>query len=438
MYLFIYTIKKIDNKKLKRIHSNISYTKAVYITIHYLTKMGVNSLGKLLKGVLGKNSNAIVEKNLNSYNGQVVAIDASLQLYRFVLAIRNSNGGDDMQTINGKLTSHIFGIKCKAIQLLRNGILPIFVFDGIPPSIKRKTLQDRKKVKIKAQNKLQDGQYDSENEKIKLVKRTFFITEQHIKELQHMLDLMGLPYIQAVGEAESQCAALDMIPHVDVNGVVTEDWDALLFGCKKMLRNFSNKGKVSEVNLDAILEELELTHEQFIELCIILGTDYCSSIKGIGPVQAYNTYKKFGNINGFLKHIRDMKGRGTENMFSRCIIPKEFEEPVLFEGTLWKRWEVVKEYYLNAYVKDPFKIDLNWKQPNIVGFRHFMLVENEFNDSMISRDINILTQLYSGYIDLGYPCYINDHQYNYNCRYEQHNQRRYNKSNNRITVMSSG
>ena len=392
--------------------------------------MGVNSLGKLLKTVLGKDSKAIIERDLGSYSGQVVAIDASLQLYRFVLAIRNSNGGHDMRTISGKLTSHIFGIKCKAIQLLRNGILPIFVFDGVPPSIKQKTLQDRKKVKIKARNKLQDGQYETETEKIKLVKRTFFITEQHIKELQKMLDLMGLPYIQAVGEAESQCAALDMIPHVNVNGVVTEDWDALLFGCKKMLRNFSNKGKVSEVNLDAILEELELTHEQFIELCIILGTDYCSGIKGIGPVQAYNTYKKFGNMDGFLKHVRDMKGRGSDNMYSRCTIPKEFEEPVLFEGSIWKRWEVVKEYYLNAYVKDPFKIDLNWKKPDINGFKHFMSVENEFEDSMISKDTDTILQLYYGYIDYGYPYNSYNSYDSYYCGHEKYSKRRQNKSNN--------
>lgn len=399
--------------------------------------MGVNSLGKLLKAVLSKDSKAIIERNLDSYSGQVVAIDASLQLYRFVLAIRNSNGGHDMRTIAGKLTSHIFGIKCKAIQLLRNGILPVFVFDGVPPSIKRKTLQDRKKVKIKARTKLQDGQYETETEKIKLVKRTFFITEQHIKELQKMLDLMGLPYIQAVGEAESQCAALDMIPHVNVNGVVTEDWDALLFGCKKMLRNFTNKGKVSEVKLDSILEELELTHEQFIELCIILGTDYCSGIKGIGPVQAYNTYKKFGNMDDFLKHIRDMKGRGSDNAYSRCIIPKEFEESVLFEGSLWKRWAVVKEYYLNAYVKDPFTIDLNWKQPNILGFKNFMSTVNEFEDSMINKDINIIIQLYNGYTDYGYPANSANsaNSYNsYNCRHNKYSRRRQNKSNTVATI----
>lgn len=387
--------------------------------------MGVNSLGKLLKAVLKEDSEAIIEKNLSSYTGEIVAIDASLQLYRFVLAIRNSNGGLDMTTLNGKLTSHIFGIKCKAIQLLRNGIIPIFVFDGIPPSIKRKTLQDRKNIKIKAQEKLQDNNYEDEKEKIKLVKRTFFITEQHILELQKMLDLMGLPYIQAVGEAESQCAALNMIPNVNVNGVVTEDWDALLFGCKKMLRNFSNKGKVSEVNLDIILKELALTHEQFIELCIILGTDYCSGIKGIGPVQAYTLYKKYGNMDAFLKYIRDIKSRNSDNIYSRCIIPKEFDEPVLFENTIMKRWQVIKEYYLNAYVKDPSKINLNWKQPNIIGLKNFMLYENDFADDMVNKDINTLNQLYNGYVDHGYPRYNNNNNNN--------NRRRITKLNNVVS-----
>jgi flap endonuclease-1 len=377
--------------------------------IHSIKIMGVNSLGKLLKTVLsrettGRESRAMVERDMASYRGQIVTIDASLQLYRFVLAIRNSNGGCDMTTYSGKLTSHLFGIKCKAIQLLRNGIIPIFVFDGKPPSIKRKTLQDRKKIKVKTQEKLEYGEYDSEIEKIKLVKRTFCITERHIIETQQMLNAMGLPYIQAIGEAESQCAALNMMPHVNVNGVVTEDWDALLFGCKKMLKNFSNKGKVCEVNLDILLEELELTHEQFIELCIILGTDYCSGIKGIGPIQAYNEYKRCGSMEKFLGYIKEAKSKSPDTVRCRYNIPKEFEEPVMFEGHIIKRWEVVKEYYLNAYVRDPSKIDLTWKEPNVEEFRNFMVIYNEFERVMINRDINTLMQMYRKYLysDNGY------------------------------------
>lgn len=43
---------------------------------------------------------------------------------------------------------------------------------------------------------------------------------------------------------------------------------------------------ITEFDLEKVLEELKLTMQQFIDLCILCGCDYATNIKGIGPVRA--------------------------------------------------------------------------------------------------------------------------------------------------------
>lgn len=59
-------------------------------------------------------------------------------------------------------------------------------------------------------------------------KRTVRVTAQHVEECKRLLALMGVPVVEAPGEAEAQCAA--MCRAGLVYGVATEDMDALTFG----------------------------------------------------------------------------------------------------------------------------------------------------------------------------------------------------------------
>ena len=86
--------------------------------------MGVKNLHKLL---LASAPNAIKITNMDEYKGKLIAMDTSILIYQYVIAIRNT--GADLKTKNGYITSHIHGILNKSLSLLENGINPIFIFE---------------------------------------------------------------------------------------------------------------------------------------------------------------------------------------------------------------------------------------------------------------------------------------------------------------------
>ena len=106
--------------------------------------MGVKNLYKLISEYA---PNSINKKNIKDYNGKYIVLDASMIIYQYVIAIRGS--GSDLKNTEGKLTSHILGVLSKTFLLLGNDIIPIFVFDGTPPELKRDTLKSRKELKKK-------------------------------------------------------------------------------------------------------------------------------------------------------------------------------------------------------------------------------------------------------------------------------------------------
>lgn len=46
-----------------------------------------------------------------------------------------------------------------------------------------------------------------------------------------------------------------------------------------------------------------MTMGQFIDMCILLGCDYCDSIRGIGPKKAFEMITKHKSIENILKHL---------------------------------------------------------------------------------------------------------------------------------------
>merc|ERR1712142_1180835 len=143
----------------------------------------------------------------------------------------------------------------------------------------------------------------------KFNKRLVRVTSKHNEEAKKLLKSMGIPYVDAPGEAEASCAALVKAGKVFATG--TEDMDSLTFGSSVVLRHLTfseaRKMPIKEYNLSKILDDLSLTQDEFIDLCILLGCDYCDSIKGVGPKRAIELIKQYRTIEEILKHLDTKK-----------------------------------------------------------------------------------------------------------------------------------
>ncbi len=163
-------------------------------------------------------------------------------------------------------------------------------------------LTKRAERRQEAENKLAEAKEAQDMENIsKFNKRVVRVTRQHNDDCKKLLQLMGLPIIESPSEAEAQCAQL--CKEGLVYATATEDMDGLTFGSPRLVRNLTtgNNEKVKEYYLDKVLSGLGITHSQFIDLGILMGCDYCESIKGIGGKKGLELIKKFGSIEQILE-----------------------------------------------------------------------------------------------------------------------------------------
>ena len=117
---------------------------------------------------------------------------------------------------------------------------------------------------------------------------------------------MGVPYIISNGEAECLCAIL--CKKGIVYGCISDDTDILANGGTKFIRNFNaSTNYIMEYSLDVILDKLNISYEQFIDICIMCGCDYTGKIHGIGPINAYKFIKKFDSLENIVNLINNKK-----------------------------------------------------------------------------------------------------------------------------------
>ena len=125
---------------------------------------------------------------------------------------------------------------------------------------------------------------------------------------------MGIPYIDAPQEADSQLSYL--CKENLVYAVLTEDMDILTFGSPRIIRNLTSSKKIPlEIALNDVLEKFNITYEQFIELCILFGCDYCPNLTDVKHNDIHSVYIKHKSIE---KTLEELKTRGH-------IIPDKFE-----------------------------------------------------------------------------------------------------------------
>jgi flap endonuclease-1 len=222
--------------------------------------------------------------------GRTLAVDGYNAVYQFLATIRQKDGQlftDDQ----GRVTSHLMGVFYRTTSLLKEGVLPVWVFDGKPPERKAGTIRQRIELKEKAETQWQEALAagDLETARRKAA-QTSHLTRPMVEELKQLLAALGVPTLQAPGEGEAQAAV--MAARGIVWGVGSEDYDSLLFGAPKLVRGLAARNRQGSapgaqlIDRNDLLQSLGIDGEELILLGIVVGTDFNDGVRGYGPKKA--------------------------------------------------------------------------------------------------------------------------------------------------------
>ncbi|KAG8344776.1 XPG N terminal domain [Trypanosoma vivax] len=332
--------------------------------------MGILGLSKLL---YDKTPSAIKEQELQCYFGRRIAIDASMAIYQFLIALRSFQDGQGVELTNdmGEVTSHLNGLFFRTLRMVDEGLRPIYVFDGKAPTLKSKELQNRRQKADDAIQKFKKAQEEGDAEMMeKMGKRTVRLTQEQMEEAKKLLQLMGIPVVQAPSEAEAQCA--ELVKKNKAWAVGTEDMDALTFGAPIMLRHLTyseaKKRPIAEFHLDDILQTSGMTMEQFVDLCILLGCDYVPKIPGIGPHKAWEGIKKFHSIEAFIESLDSAKH----------VVPEDFH------------YSEARQFFIAPEVIPGEEVEIQFREPDEEGLIQFLVNEKRFNRDRVEKGIQRL------------------------------------------------
>jgi flap endonuclease-1 len=271
---------------------------------------------------------------LESFSNKIVAIDAYNAIYQFLAIIRGPEGLQLTDT-QGRVTSHITGLFYRNINFLSLGIKPVYVFDGKPPSLKSAEIEHRKQIKkdatIKYERAVSEGNMDDAR---KFAQQTTSMKDGMVQDSKHLLELFGIPYIQAPSEGEATAALLTTAGKADF--AASQDFDSILFGAKKLVRNFTNSGRRKLPNRNTYIEiepeiidykknltELGITREQLVDVGILIGTDFNpDGFERIGPKTAIKMIKESGRLED-VKQIQEQLEQIDFNAIRKIFLEPE-------------------------------------------------------------------------------------------------------------------
>ena len=316
---------------------------------------------------------------LSNLSGKVIAVDAFNILYQFLASIRQQDGMP-LSDSKGNITAHLSGLFYRTAKLLENGIKPVFVFDGEPSELKKRTHEERSAAKIAAEEKWKKALEEERLEDArKYAQATSRLTAEMVEESKELLDAMGIPCVQAPGEGEAQ--ASEMVKEGLAYAVASQDYDVLLFGAQRLVRNLSITGKrkvprqnrtvmiePEEIVLEETLKALGINQEQLITIGILVGTDFNMGVKRVGPKTALAIVKEHKTFDDAIKYVVQKYGYTFE------VEPEE----VL---------KIFKEPRCNKNIEKP-----RWKRINAEAIEDILVKRHEFSPERVSSVVRTLEE----------------------------------------------
>ena len=276
--------------------------------------MGIKDLNSFLRK---KCPNVFEEVHLSEFQYKKCAVDISLFIFKYKTIFGDENW-----------LSAIINLVC---CMKRNQIHACFIYDTSAPEEKQKERQERREKRDKLDSRISDlekafekakntGEFDQilidlvgskgkslltktpkinlaqvEEEIDRIKRQSVHLTQKDFDDTKQILELLGVPYFQAKMEAETTCA--DLCKQGQVDAVISEDTDVLAYGCPVFLTKINTSTDTCIlINYDKVLENLGLSSVQFLDFCIMCGTDYNKNIFKIGPEKAYKLIKQYNTI----------------------------------------------------------------------------------------------------------------------------------------------
>ena len=310
---------------------------------------------------------------LEFFSNKVIAIDAYNAIYQFLASIR---GPDGMQLMDsqGRITSHLSGLLYRNINFLSLGIKPVWVFDGKPPSLKTAEIERRRQIKKDATVKYEKAIAAGEMEEArKYAQQTTSMKDGMVKESKQLLGYFGIPYIDAPSEGEATAAHLTNTGQAYASA--SQDFDSILLGAKRLIRNFTNSGRRKipnrntyiEIEPEIIetaktLESLQVTPEQLVDIGILIGTDFNpDGFERVGPKTALKMIKQHSRLED---------------------IPQIQEQLNKID------YEQIRKIFLEPKVADVDEII--FEQVNYEGITKYLVQERSFSEDRIQSSLNRL------------------------------------------------
>ena len=311
--------------------------------------------------------------------GRSVAFDGHNILYQF-LAIIRGRGGEPLRDRDGRVTSHLSGLIYRNSNLMEAGIRVAYVFDGRPHEFKTRVIKGRSRARKEAKAKYEDAVKEGREEDARIyAQRAATVGTDIVSDAKRLLTLMGAPWVQAPGEGEAQSSYMAM--KGEVWAAASQDFDSLLYGAPRLLRNLSITGRrrlprknvyiriePEMIELGGFLKDLEITREQLIDIGILVGTDYNpEGVKGIGPKTALKLMKRHGNLEEALPHIENA----------------EFPHPV----------DEIRRLFLEPRTTDDYTLE--WRPPDVDGIVGFLCGERDFDRGRVLKAVEKIEKGFS-------------------------------------------